>query len=262
MARLLSKQALLLNFTANNYHWGCFGTSHAVYERLIEAGYYVNTLPADACHGLAPTPSSWDDFLSDGFFEAFAQANPLVMIALRDADLVVVNGEGTMHGRAPAPMNILYVLHILKHRFRKTTRIINHSCFPSDFQEPMEPVVADIYRQVYHYVDYVAVRDARSLRLLASLGVQATLAFDCLPLFIRDHYPHEAQKRGATILLSGGFSITTAPLCSPPVWPRRWKVCRRRSGASPFWRAARGHRHGQIPPRCRRSAAICRSRSR
>ena len=34
------KNCLLLNFTVDGYHWGCYGTSIELYDSLIERGYY------------------------------------------------------------------------------------------------------------------------------------------------------------------------------------------------------------------------------
>ena len=49
---LNGKKATLLNFTADSYHWGCYGTSIEIYHTLLEKGFYVNTVSVDVSGGL------------------------------------------------------------------------------------------------------------------------------------------------------------------------------------------------------------------
>ena len=61
---ILTKKALLLHFTADSYHWGCFGTSLEIYHTLLEKGYYVDTVGVDVTHSLTPSPMDvWVEIL-------------------------------------------------------------------------------------------------------------------------------------------------------------------------------------------------------
>ena len=39
-----AKKALLANFTGSSRHWGCYGTSMAIYRSLLGRNYYVEVI--------------------------------------------------------------------------------------------------------------------------------------------------------------------------------------------------------------------------
>src|SRR5690606_2980883 len=98
-----------------------------------------------------------------------------------------VNGEGSLHGLGPQAVGLLYLAHVAKTRYGRPVRLINHSCFPNDSGDSSDTVALRLYTKVYRELDRVAVREGRSHELVRAMGVDAVLAFDCLPLFVRRH---------------------------------------------------------------------------
>ncbi len=201
--------ALLLNVTSDTYHWGCFGTSTALLNGLVEHGYDVGELSANATAALDPSPRSIQDLTDDEFYRRFREGNPALMNELERVELVVVNGEGTLHGRTKRALNLLYVMMIAKTRLGKAVQLVNHSCYPLDSPDPCGPVEAQIYKVAYDAIDFVASRETRSTTILSSLGVEVTQSFDCLA----DHiWSAPRPTHGPPVfdlLLSGG--VTLAP---------------------------------------------------
>ena len=68
---LSGKKCVLLNFTADTYHWGCFATSIELYSTLIEEGYFVDTRNVMVTQLLEPTPDTIDQFNDPKFFDKF-----------------------------------------------------------------------------------------------------------------------------------------------------------------------------------------------
>jgi hypothetical protein len=57
-----------------------------------------------------------------------------------NADLLVVNGEGTLHGVSDNVRGLLYFVYAAAQRLGKRVQIINHSCYPEDGATLTDPV--------------------------------------------------------------------------------------------------------------------------
>lgn len=200
-------RALLLNDTSYWYHWGCTCTSLALHQGLREAGYVVESVPITVVNGLSAMPRGIEDFDSEAFFQAFCAAHPALLEQLRRCDVVVVNGEGTLHGLGHSAVALLYLMHLAKHWLGKNTQVINHSCYPADVP-PQERELADaVYRKVYSGLDRVVVRESRSAAELNRLGIAAAEGFDCLPLFVLGGEVAK-EARGKRIVIAGTVALT------------------------------------------------------
>ncbi len=126
------KNCLLLNFTEDGYHRGCYGTSIELYDSLIERGSYVNYHTVNEAHSkLSEVPTELKDFDSAEQAKRFTTANLSLFSDMVAADVVVCNGEGTLHRNNLAPCNFLYVLYSSTKYLEKRVHLINHSSYPS-----------------------------------------------------------------------------------------------------------------------------------
>jgi polysaccharide pyruvyl transferase WcaK-like protein/Flp pilus assembly protein TadD len=212
-----ARRAILLNDTSYWYHWGCTCTSLALHQGLQAAGYVVESVPITVVQGLPGLPCSVDDFDSEQVFNDFCAKNPMLLEQLGRGDIIVANGEGTLHGAGPAAVALLYLIHVAKRWLGKNTQVINHSCYPSDQDTPNSAIVEELYRKVYTGLDRVVVRESGSSAALAKLGVTAEEGFDCLPLFADTHRPERrmSDKRvviAGTVALSQEFLTLTVKL--------------------------------------------------
>ena len=128
---LHAKKALLFNFTASSYHWGCYGTSIELYQSLLEKNYYVEVFTVHYTHSVSPTPDKISDFDDKKFFDTFCAANGALVQSIDQSDVVISNGEGTLHRLGKAPINLLYLMYISKKYFGKKVHLVNFSCFPN-----------------------------------------------------------------------------------------------------------------------------------
>ena len=202
----------LLNFTGNSYHWGCYGTAYEVYQTLLERGYTVETVDVSETHAARPTPELSSDFLDPAFFARFEEANRQTVRAMRHADIVVVNGEGTLHRGHNGPINLLYLMFAAKLFLNKEVQLINHSFYPSGGLEPSG--LDELYGSVAAALDHVAPREPWSSAILECLGVAHTQGFDCLPRFIERHgmlLAAQGREREG-ILVTGGVTLPDAEL--------------------------------------------------
>ena len=74
-AFLNSKKALLINFTGDSYHWGCYGTSMEIYQTLLDKNYYIEIISVFMTHNTSPTVEKIDDFDDPQFFQQFQDSN-------------------------------------------------------------------------------------------------------------------------------------------------------------------------------------------
>src|ERR1700722_3555873 len=65
-----------------------------------------------------------------------------------------------------------------------------------------------IYKTLYSELDFVAIREPFSQEVMDNIGVSSTLSFDCLPLYIRDHYHNTKQVHKKTVVVAGSVAFT------------------------------------------------------
>jgi polysaccharide pyruvyl transferase WcaK-like protein len=177
----MSKIAFLINDTEEVYHWGCYGTSHAIKKKLKHRGFTdIISLPVNAVHKLGGIPTTVKDF---GTKEEFINNFGPIARAIEYSSAVIINGEGTIHDFASGPRALLFFMYVSKHFFKKKVILINHSCYPNSGNKD----VIDFYHAGYHSCDYVATRESlSSLNVSIILGKENNQAFDSLPLSIYD----------------------------------------------------------------------------
>lgn len=203
-------KALLLNDTTSWYHWGCTGTSLAIREQIKAKGYDLAATPIRCLYQSRPAPPTLQDFDRDPFFEEFVKANALLMRQIVEADRIVVNGEGTLHGLSENVRVILYLAYVACQRLGKPVQIINHSCYPEDAPTISDPVANGLYRKVYTTLEYAAFREHVSHGLMARLGVEGTLAFDSLPLTAKRLIGQMPKREPKRLVIAGSASADDA----------------------------------------------------
>ena len=203
---LHSKKATLINFTGSSYHWGCYGTSMEIYHTLLEHGYYVETVDVSTTHKLSPTVEKVGDFDDSEFYQKFCTNNPALITALHQSNLVVVNGEGTLHRLSKGSVNLLYIMYLCKKFLNQKVVLINFSCFPNgDSSEPNG--ISQIYPNVIKHLDYVTPRDKMSYSILSACNIEAKQSFDCLPRFLNRYNLINNHDPKGYILVSGGVNF-------------------------------------------------------
>lgn len=192
----------VLNDTSGVYHWGCYGTSAALKSGLSRAGVEVVGVP-QGWLASDVVPETGEAFVSDAFWSAFCVRNPRLVRALRDADEVVVHGEGTLHGLGRRAVGLLYAVWACATRLGKAVHVVNASCFPCDDEGLGDERAAGLYRSVLGVCSTLVMRDAVSVRLMGELGLEAVRGFDCLPVAIDGLARPVASDTDEPIVLAG-----------------------------------------------------------
>ena len=202
-----NKRICLINFTGEVYHWGCHGTSNEIRATMIERGHLVETVSVLKTHSLSPTPQSHADFDNIAFFKVFRACNDDICDAISRSDVVLVNGEGTLHGVTKGSVNLLYRIAARNKFFGKYVSLINFSCFPNDDLSPPGGKTT-LYPAVFQHVDKITVRETGTARILEKAGIKVDVGFDCLPRFInRIGFANTHEPEGH-VLFSGGVNFT------------------------------------------------------
>lgn len=193
---------VFLNNTASSYHWGCYATSMMLVNGLTEQGFAVTSFDVETTHfGLgASSPQTVDEVDSVSYRDQISAANPMLYRALTDCDMVVVNGEGTLHRFHNGPRALLSLMRMARVHLGKPVHLVNHSCYPSGTGAPAEPHVEDFYRLCLSVLDRVVFRDEFSGEVYHRLGIKAEPGFDCLPLY-HDRYLKPLPRVESRVLL-------------------------------------------------------------
>jgi len=200
-------RAILVNDTAYWYHWGCTCTSLALHEGWRAAGYAVESVAITTVNALAGLPNSVEEFDSEQVFNGFCAAQPALVAQLRRGDIVVVNGEGSLHGLGQTALGLLYLMYVSWRWLGKRTQVVNHSAYPAAADSPAAALANALYQKVYAGLDRVVVREPASAAVLASLGIVVEEGFDSLPLFANAHMPM-AERDDKRIVLAGTVALT------------------------------------------------------
>ncbi len=204
------KTALILNFTGNTYHYGCYGTSFEIYHQLLEKGYAVNFSSVRVTHGLPLFPESAQVFLDQQFANEFLSKNAGLTFNMGEADIIVVNGEGTLHRASRGSFSLLYLIFLSTQILKKPAYLINHSVFPNGDTSKDTPLDV-FYEKVLTGVTGVAVRDTLSAKFYKWAKIKFTQSFDSLPLYFKRQNLFDVRKQGFDqdkILLCGGINYS------------------------------------------------------
>ena len=196
-------KVLLLNDTTDWYHFGCTATSTALKEEIRKLGYKLHAVPIPETYKILSVPETYEGFLDPDNYKKFTEANPALNTLLKEYDIIVINGEGTLHGARQAPMSLLYVAYIAKTVLRKHVEILNHSVYPQDNLALDNKSIVSIYQLVYQSIDAVYIREPVSFSLAEQMGIRAVESFDCMPLYIKHHYQAHGNKEDKTLLIAG-----------------------------------------------------------
>ncbi len=96
-------------------------------SELCSRGWRVRGLPVNDIAALAPLPGSVEQFDDSQVFAAFKRGNAGLCETLSAADVVVINGEGSLHDLPQLALGILYLAYIAKTRYGRPVHIVNHS---------------------------------------------------------------------------------------------------------------------------------------
>jgi len=199
--------ALLLNDTSAWYHWGCSCTSIAIHQQLRLKWEFIQSIPIHETNALSPIPQTTEHFDDINFFQQFEKNNPCLIQKISNASYIYINGEDTLHNINQANLGLLYLAYIARYKLNKKVSIINHSCYPNDGQLITDSLEFNIYQKVYRGLDHIAIREPISLDLMSTAGLKITPSFDCLPLFIQQHYQTEgAAKSNNNIIIAGSVN--------------------------------------------------------
>jgi polysaccharide pyruvyl transferase WcaK-like protein len=212
----IKKRVALLNDTLHWYHWGCTGTSSALHQTISNLDYEIFSLPIIKIYNCNNSPQKIQDFDDPTFFTKFSLSNPTVMKIINNVDIVVVNGEGSIHGLRQNVLNLLYLSYLSKIILGKSVQIINHSCYPESAITYSKTLAWEIYEKVYRVLDFIAIREPVSFNLMKNAGIPVTLSFDCLPLYITNNYHKKVNRRTNNIVITSsmGRGINLNILCS------------------------------------------------
>ena len=198
--------ALILNDTYHAYHWGCYGTSKEISETLIGLGYILEYFSVVKMFNLKTPPRTEKQMNDAGFRRAFLADNPELSEQLEIADLVVLNGEGSLHGINQMAFNILYVTNLAKTYFNKKVYGMNMSLFPRiKNSDPLE--IEDFYKRMLLPIDKIILREDISYQIAQRLGLNAHPGFDLLATHIKRRGVLATKTKKNIIILGGGLGL-------------------------------------------------------
>lgn len=210
----MALRILLLMDNRGDRNWGSQATTQAL-VRLLEERFpdaTIEGLPRSAADPGKPWRKRTERWapaaMKRGFQGPFDRAVARLLTGRwedrwRQADLVVVNGEGTLHPQRQT-RRWLPALAWLQLKTPKPLWIVNSTveCEGSDESWQFETVL----RQA----DRVVVRDAISHAELASQGIEAVLASDCA--YLTEPAPFAAPVEGPYAALTGSAAIREWPV--------------------------------------------------
>jgi len=184
---------LIINDTIDYQHHGCFATSTAL-RRLLRERFPLAEI-------------SGNDLASRNVLECLPIGmnrrilmRQIVPFSNPPPDLVVVNGEGTLHActRRVKKRNGAFILRLLQleqaQRQGIETWVVNHSLFV------IRPDYLELLREVYPHCSHVAVRDPYSWPVARALHPRAVQAADCALLTNRTEPERASALAGAIVL--------------------------------------------------------------
>ncbi|MEM1261535.1 MAG: tetratricopeptide repeat protein [Pseudomonadota bacterium] len=202
------KQVLFVNDTANGYHWGCTLTCNGLLGLLPPDDWLVRSCSIASVDEPVTEAALLADptLLTPSGLSAWLSRQPALRDAIQRADLLLVNGEGTLHGTGDQALTLLMVLAAATAVCERPFAIVNHSAYPPADDSRAAAIVRELFQKVYARAIDVAVREPNSQTALAALGISSRLTFDCLPLVVSPR----TVSHGEQIVIAGTASVSPA----------------------------------------------------
>ncbi|MFQ5471228.1 MAG: polysaccharide pyruvyl transferase family protein [Gammaproteobacteria bacterium] len=200
-------KVVLVNDTFNAYHWGCTATSRALSGEIQALGYDIKYLPIIDIYNAKMLPKSVADFNDRNFFFNAVRSDPGLFERIGEADVVVINGEGTLHHLTDSAVKLLFLAYAAKKYLQRPVQIINHSAYPANRFTVHDNEAGSLYSSIYKLMDFIAIREPISHRLMGQFGIKAQLSFDCLPLTVREFYPRAVTDKLNYIVISDSVAF-------------------------------------------------------
>jgi|GEM_PF-1348291 len=201
--------AYIVNFTGFSGHWGMYGTSLALALGLAERGYDCETLNVDEVDAAWRTLSQYQDFVKAPP-ELQALFEPLLK-----ADIVVVNGEGTLHGNRPSSHNLLKLVIWITRELRKPIYVVNCGYFPDHGETAGDYESRRLYSQFATALQSnprsgMVVRDRQSFANARTEIAKVESGGDLLPLLLdaSSRWPLRHQSSSSRIVISGAAGMS------------------------------------------------------
>nr|WP_216861635.1 polysaccharide pyruvyl transferase family protein [Polynucleobacter sp. AP-Feld-500C-C5] len=180
---------------------------------MIEKGYLVETISVSEIASLDLYRFDSNAIDSGKLLIKILQKNERIYRLILATDVVVVNGEGTLHGANQAPVNLLYLIFILKRYLNKKVHLINTAIFPNSLTDfsgdnNTAAVISQLYMFCLQDLDLIATRDEYSASNLKALKLNCVDSFDCLPRFIARNQLVNSATRHQGYLISGGIALS------------------------------------------------------
>ena len=122
---------VILNDTFSWYHWGCTASSSGIREELQGRAHKLTYCHILDTYNFKNIPTVLADFDSkEFFFNVVLTNNQQLFAEISDADLILINGEGTIHYLSKPAVALLYISYASKKYLNKVVHIINHSPYP------------------------------------------------------------------------------------------------------------------------------------
>lgn len=199
------ERILLVFDNRNDPNWGSQATSHCLYSMLQERYPHaeIRSLPRDAIHHLRNWRSVAATWLhQDNAFGSVARKVALrPFSALLDwPQLIVVNGEGTLHDQAQSWL-WLPILNELVQRSKAELDIVNATIVPGS--DRFNALLSSTFRRCRH----VVLREPTCAQALQQLGATVIQAADAACL--AESAEEEAAQCLQSLGIHGEFGILT-----------------------------------------------------
>lgn len=212
-------KVLLLKNTTARGDFGGLAAYIAIAREIKNLDHELSFFAINDSEVLKYMPTTAMEFFDQRILAKFMAHNHKLCALIKTNDLLLVNGEGALHGTKKEAFLLLYIMYIAKSIFTKNVQVINHSVYPHNTLSIEYSEIFSLYKKVYSSLDFVAIREPLSAALMRDLGVSVGEGFDCLPLYIKHYYkPKLILKQDDIILLSGSSAWTNTnnfATCTP-----------------------------------------------
>jgi len=215
------KNICIANYTGVLFHVGCQSVSYVLEDELKKR--FGDDLNIKYLFSTTQTIGGEIPFTEDDFHVVLDNLNENhhLLNRLKEADLLILNGEGTLHW--PTNNNRVWYwlacIYLAKKKFGIPVWVINSSFFSED------PVFTSFATKMFREADYIALRDPQSHEEVRKLGIDtavsaADLTFllphavdeDIAQYFRTKHPLWSRDDRGKRVVVAGSSALSGASL--------------------------------------------------
>ena len=192
---------LFVNDRSDQNSWAETCINDAISQSLHKLLLNIDTIFSNQLSLLKSPPNKTEHFNQKDHINSFCFINKDLIIRIKKADIILINGDEILGTTNFSTLNILTTAYIAKTVYHKKVYIINLSICSNLHEQ--ELIQSSSYSQIFSIIDGISTKDALTSKLLSELHIANNNCFNLISLYIDNNLSPSTINKTNSIVITG-----------------------------------------------------------